>query len=72
MPTILLRCIKIVLLLCFLSFIAFFGIILYALTASLLTSVTAMADYIGIAFSLIISLGLLICIIRYYRRMVSD
>ncbi|TCS75383.1 hypothetical protein [Pectinatus cerevisiiphilus] len=72
MPTILLRCIKIVLLLCLLSFIAFFGIILYALTASLLTSVTAMADYIGIAFSLIISLGLLICIIRYYRRMVSD
>lgn len=72
MPTILLHCIKIVLLLCLLSFIAFFGIILYALTASLLTSVTAMADYIGIAFSLIISLGLLICIIRYYRRMVSD
>lgn len=72
MTILLIRGLKLLLLICILSFVSFFGIVLYAVTAGALLKITPLAPYLGIIIAALVSLWLLYFIIRCYRNMAAQ
>ena len=66
------KILKLVIIMCVLSFTAFSWIILYSLTAALLTTVTPFADYAGMGIATVITLLILYGIYRYCHKATSN
>lgn len=66
------KILKLVIVMCVLSFTAFSWIILYSLTAALLTTVTPLADYAGMCIATIITLLILYGIYHYCHKAMSN
>lgn len=71
MPKYLSFFIKALILVCLLSFTAFFGIVLFAISTVIFAKFTSMATALGAIFALLFSLGLLMLLFRGYRKLIA-